>query len=143
MENGPTGREWGSLTREVEEIRHDLRNMKMVVDAQSEMIRDDRVHIVAGQRRSDQALNMRLQKETRAANEALDGGKTRIITTIESPQVAIYGNVAVASYVQAYNNFPHNQRPVPGQPVWVTLVLVKDDGDWGIAHAHVSPTAGN
>jgi len=40
MENGPTGREWGSLTREVEEIRHDLRNMKMVVDAQSEMIRD-------------------------------------------------------------------------------------------------------
>ena len=113
------------------------------LDAQSEMIRDDRVHIVAGLRRSDQALNMRLQKATRAANEALDGGKTIIITTIESPQVAIYGNVAVASYVQAYNNFPHNQRPVPGQPVWVTLVLVKEDGDWGIAHAHVSPTAGN
>ncbi len=67
------------------------------LDAQSEMIRDDRVHIVAGQRRHDQALNMRFQQETRAAIEALDGGKTKIISTIESPQVAIYGNVAVAS----------------------------------------------
>ncbi len=33
-ENGPTGREWGELTREVREIRHDLRNMKMVLDDQ-------------------------------------------------------------------------------------------------------------
>ncbi len=40
MENGPSGREWGSLTREVHEIRHDLRNLKMVVDAQLELIRD-------------------------------------------------------------------------------------------------------
>jgi hypothetical protein len=32
--NGPTGREWGELTREVREIRHDLRSLKMVVDDQ-------------------------------------------------------------------------------------------------------------
>ena len=113
------------------------------LEAQSEMIRDDRVHIVAGQRRSDQAVNFRLQKANRDANEALNGGKTEIITTIESPQVAIYGNVAVASYVQVYNNFPHNKPPAPGQPVWVTLVLVKEGGEWGIAHAHASPTSGN
>lgn len=113
------------------------------LDAQSEMIRDDRVHIVAGQRRSDQAVNLRLQRENRAANEALSGGKTRIITTIESPQVAIYGNVAVASYVQTYNFFPHNQPPAGGQPVWITLVLVKEGGEWGIAHTHASPAGGN
>ena len=34
-ENGPTGREWGDLSREVREIRHDLRNIKMVVDSLS------------------------------------------------------------------------------------------------------------
>tara|TARA_Y100001949_G_scaffold624_1_gene553 strand:- start:2765 stop:3010 length:246 start_codon:yes stop_codon:yes gene_type:complete len=34
-QNGPTGREWGELTREVREIRHDLRNLKMLVDGLS------------------------------------------------------------------------------------------------------------
>ena len=38
-ENGPTGREWGELTREVREIRHDLRNMKMVLDDQVTEVR--------------------------------------------------------------------------------------------------------
>jgi len=33
-ENGPSGREWGELSREVREIRHDLRNLKMVLDDQ-------------------------------------------------------------------------------------------------------------
>jgi len=40
MESGPTGREWGNLTREVEEIRHDLRNLKMVSDSHAEDLRD-------------------------------------------------------------------------------------------------------
>ena len=38
--NGPTGREWGDLTREVREIRHDLRNLKMVVDDQLLQVRE-------------------------------------------------------------------------------------------------------
>ena len=113
------------------------------LEAQAEMIRDDRVHIVAGQRRTDQAQNLEVQKATRDAMEAVNGGKTRIITQIESPQIAIYGNVAVASFVQTYNNFPHNQPASPGQPAWVTLVLVKDSGQWGIAHAHASPAGGS
>ena len=29
----PTEREWGTLTREVQEIRHDLRNSRMVIDS--------------------------------------------------------------------------------------------------------------
>ena len=45
MENGPTGREWGNLTREVEEIRHDLRNLKMITDAHAESIRDIEVRL--------------------------------------------------------------------------------------------------
>jgi len=38
--NGPTGREWGDLTREVREIRHDLRNLKMVVEDQLLQVRE-------------------------------------------------------------------------------------------------------
>jgi hypothetical protein len=38
-ENGPTGREWGNLTRHVEEIRHDLRNHKTVLNMHDEKLR--------------------------------------------------------------------------------------------------------
>ena len=38
-ENGPTGREWGDLSRHVEEIRHDLRNHKLVLNMHDEVIR--------------------------------------------------------------------------------------------------------
>ena len=36
---GPTGREWGNMTRHVEEIRHDLRNTKLVLDMHDEILR--------------------------------------------------------------------------------------------------------
>ena len=29
----PSEREWGTLTREVQEIRHDLRNSRMIIDS--------------------------------------------------------------------------------------------------------------
>jgi len=32
----PTEREWGTLTREVQEIRHDLRGSRMIIDAMVE-----------------------------------------------------------------------------------------------------------
>ena len=32
----PSEREWGTLTREVQEIRHDLRNSRMVIDSMVE-----------------------------------------------------------------------------------------------------------
>jgi len=124
-------------------VIHQYGDLEGDLDSQAKLMRDDRVHIVGGQRRSDQALNLQLQKASRAASEAVNGGKTRIITSIESPQVAIYGNVAVASFVQTYNFFPHNQPASAGQPPWVTLVLVKERGQWGIAHAHASPAGGN
>jgi len=39
-DSGPTGREWGDMSRHVEEIRHDLRNMRLVVDGQMELLLD-------------------------------------------------------------------------------------------------------
>jgi hypothetical protein len=110
--------------------------------AQAKMIRDDRV-MITNIRQTDNAKNMKIQMATRKANEAVTGGKTRFITTIESPHVAIYGNSAVASFVRTFTVLPHNQAPVNGAPNWVTLVLVKEGGDWGIAHTHMSPAGGN
>ena len=113
------------------------------LDAQAKMMRAERVWINGGIRRTDEAKNMAIQKAGRKAGEAVDGGKTKFITTIESPTVALYGDVAVASFVRIFNIYPHNQPAVQGPPVWVTLVLVKEGGEWGIAHTHSSPAGGN
>ena len=109
---------------------------------QTKLIRDDRV-MITNIRQTDNKKNMEIQMATRKAGEAVNGGKTRFITTIESPKVAIYGDTAVASFVRTFTILPHNQAPVNGAPNWVTLVLVKEDGDWGIAHTHMSPAGGN
>ncbi len=110
--------------------------------AQAKLIRDDRV-MITGIRRTDNAKNMEIQMAGRKAGEAVNGGKTRFITTIESPHISIYGNTAVASFIRIFNVYPHNQPAAGGDPQWVTLVLVKEGGDWGIAHTHMSPAGGN
>lgn len=110
--------------------------------AQAKLMRDDRV-MITNIRQTDNAKNMAIQMATRKAGEAMDGGKTEFITTIESPHVAIYGNTAVASFVRTFTILPHNQAPINGSPNWVTLVLVKEGGKWGIAHTHMSPAGGN
>ncbi len=110
--------------------------------AQSKLMRDDRV-MITNIRQTNNDKNMEIQMATRKANEAVSGGKTRFITTIESPHIAIYGNTAVASFVRTFTVLPHNQAPNNGPPNWVTLVLVKEGGDWGIAHTHNSPAGGN
>ncbi len=110
--------------------------------AQARLIRDDRV-MITGVRQTDNAKNMEIQMAGRKAGEAVNGGKTRFITTIESPHIAIYGNTAVASFIRIFNVYPHNQPSAGGNPQWVTLVLVKEGGDWGIAHTHMSPAGGN
>ena len=108
--------------------------------AQARLMRDDRIFIAGGNRRTNEERNMALQMAVREAVEAANGGATRFITPIEGPIVRVYGNVAVASFVRIFNTFPHNQPPnPPGTPNWVTLVLVKEGGRWGIAHTHQSP----
>ncbi len=112
--------------------------------AQSKLMRSDRVYITGGMRQTDEAKNMAIQMAVRQAAEAADGGKMKFIAIIESPRVAIYGNVAVASFIRAFNTFPHNKPPnPPGQATWVSLVLVKEGGKWGIAHTHQSPAGAN
>ena len=118
-------------------------NLEGDLEAQAKMIRDDRV-MITNVRQSDQAKNMAIQIAARKAGEAVNGGKTKVITTTESPQVAVYGKVAVVSFMRTFAFFPHNQpASPPGQPLWVTLVLVKEGGDWDIAHTHMSPAGGN
>lgn len=109
---------------------------------QAKLMRDDRV-MITNIRQTDNAKNMETQMALRKQGEAVNGGKTRFITSIESPHVAIYGNTAVASFMRTFTVLPHNQPPAGGNPNWVTLVLVKEGGKWGIAHTHMSPAGGN
>ncbi len=114
------------------------------LDAQAKLMRSDRVYIVGGMRQTNEAKNMAMQMAARQASEAVNGGKTKFMTIIEGPVIRVYGNVAIASFVRAFNTIPHNQPPnPPGNPNWVTLVLVKEGGKWGIAHTHQSPAGGN
>lgn len=113
------------------------------LEAQAKLMHPDRVFINAGRRQTDNAKNMANQMANREAGEAVNGGKTRFVTTIEGPLVSLYGDTAVASFVRWFNVYPHNQPAVTTPSDWVTLVLVKDGGDWRIVHTHQSPTASN
>jgi len=108
------------------------------LDAQARLIRSDRV-MIAQMRQTDQAANLAVQKAARAANDKANGGPARWILRTESPEVRIYGNTAVASYIRLTSITPPNGPAINTTPLWVTLVLVKDGGSWGIAHTHVSP----
>lgn len=111
---------------------------------QAKLMRPDRVYITGGMRQTDEAKNMAMQMAAREAVETLNGGKTKFMTILEGPLIRVYGNVAVASFVRAFNTIPYNKPPnPPGQPIWVTLVLVKEGGKWGIAHTHQSPVGSN
>lgn len=37
-QDGPSGREWGDITRSVEEVRHDVRNHRLVIEAHQEAL---------------------------------------------------------------------------------------------------------
>jgi len=113
------------------------------LEEQAKLMRPDRVYITQGLRQTDEAKNMANQIATRKAGEAVNGGKTEFVTTIEGPLVSVHGNVAIASFVRWWNVYPHGQAAVLTAPTWVTLVLIKEDGDWLIKHTHQSPLRGN
>ncbi len=113
------------------------------LEAQAKLMRADRVYITGGMRQTDEAKNMANQIAIRKAGEALNGGKTKFVTTIEGPIVSVHGDVAVASFVRWWNVYPHNQASAGSPPTWVTLVLIKERAGWRIKHTHQSPLRGN
>ena len=106
--------------------------------AQRALIRDDRVQI-APTRWTDNDAYMEWQEKERAHRQALSGGTAEFIVDIESPVVRTFGDAAVVSYVRRQMILPPGNPPVTGSPLWQTVVLVKERGDWKIAHTHVSP----
>ena len=98
---------------------------------------------VFGRNRAKDRAEREGYEREEATNEAMAGGKSIFITTVESPQVALYGNVAVASFMSMFSVYPHEQEPIQTEPTWVTLVLVKDGRSWGIAHTRVSTITAN
>ncbi len=112
------------------------------LEAQAQLIRDDRVQITGGIRQSNQAENLKVQIASFNAMVKNDGGTPTMIVRIESPLVKIYGNTAVVSFIRLDNGIPHNQGPRPANAAWATMVLVKEGGDWKIAHHHMSPFGG-
>ena len=107
------------------------------LDAQSELIRDDRV-MITSKRWPNQKENLMIQKERRAANLSRDPDST-LISTISSPVVRIYGEVAIADFVRRTDFIPSMGEMSPPTFTYITLVLVEEDGNWGIAHTHNSP----
>ena len=107
------------------------------LDAQYKLIRDDRV-MIASKRWPNQAENLMIQKERTAANLSRDPD-LKIIATISSPVIRIYDDVAIADFVRRYDFIPSMGEMSPPTFTYITLVLVEEDGNWGIAHTHNSP----
>ncbi|PYO71422.1 MAG: hypothetical protein E6K55_16650 [Gemmatimonadetes bacterium] len=119
----------------------------MDMPAQAKLMSADRVWIGQGAgRRTDQAMNMRIQQ---AAYDALKKGVPGIQTFTEDRDRLIKfhanGAIAIASFYRYTTTVISPTAPLEvakaaaaPPPAAVTLVLEKRDGDWKIVHTHVS-----
>ncbi len=119
----------------------------MDMNAQAQLMSADRVWVAQGAgRRTDQAMNMRIQQ---AAFDQLKKRLPGVQTFTEDRDrlIRFYGNgsVAVASFFRYTTTvLPPSTPPEvakefgPTPAVAITLVLEKRDGDWKIVHTHVS-----
>ena len=107
------------------------------LDAQAELIRDDRVMIAGADKWPDQKDNLMIQKERRSATLKRDPN-WKIMQTIISPEVRIYGNVAVAHFIRRFDFIAGEGEVSPPAFNNATMILVKEKGKWGIAHTHFS-----
>jgi hypothetical protein len=113
------------------------------LEVQAGMIRDDRVMVSPAGRQASQAHNLRDQLAVHNARVKMAGGEPQYLISIHSPVIQVYGNTAVASFVRQFRVLPYNADPMPTTRAWFSMVLVKERGDWGIAHTHVSPINNN
>ena len=122
---------------EVIEVIKTWASLEGDLNAQAEIIRDDRVMIAGSYVWPDQEDNLMIQNERREATLKRDSG-WKIMQTIISPKVRIYGNVAVAHFVRRFDFIPSEGDVSPPSMDNATMVLVKEKGKWGIAHSHFS-----
>jgi ketosteroid isomerase-like protein len=113
-------------------------NLESDLGAQAAMIRKDRVQIVGAVRKRNQDTNLASQQFNHDADLAAYGDATRRLILIEDPEIRIYGATAVASFTQIYFTANAGQPANPPMRAWSTLVLVKNEGQWKIAHHHWS-----
>ena len=108
------------------------------LEAQSELVTDDRIQLFAMWRRVDQAQNLRVQLAKREAILKQDPD-WNVLVTVEAPIVRIYGDdAAVVSFKRMYEVIPGNAAPRPIYQTYISMTLIKENGDWKIAHMHGS-----
>lgn len=107
------------------------------LEAQAALIRDDRIQIFNMTRVSDQAINLKDQVTRWKAVQKKSPG-TKLLIRIESPIIRVYDNTAVASFVRYAQAIPGDDFPRSTNAAFMTMVLVKERGDWKIAHLHGS-----
>ncbi len=89
---------------------------------------------------------MKVQIAGEKLSKKLDPGSQLIVTAVD-PIIRIYGDVAVASFYRYWDFIPSAEyvKESPGNvptappPNIMTLVMVKQNGAWKIAHTHMSP----
>ncbi len=132
-----SGQIYSSQEEEVVEFIKNWAALEGDLDAQAQLIRDDRVMISGANKWPDQSDNLMIQKERRSATLKRDPN-WKIIQTIISPEVRIYGNVAVAHFQRRFDFIAGEGEVSPPAFNNATMILVKDKGKWGISHTHFS-----
>lgn len=110
------------------------------LDEQAKLHRDDRTWVNFMVRQTDEALNLRMQKEARAAFLKQAPGNT-LLNYMMAPVVKVYGNAAVVSFINVRRNVPADAMPGPANRTFVSLVLIKEGSAWKIGHYHRSGSA--
>lgn len=119
---------FGDDESDVMEVIKTWASLEGDLNKQAELIRDDRVMIAGSYVWPDQKDNLMIQNERRAATLKRDSD-WKIMQTIISPKVRIYGNVAVAHFIRRFDIIPSEGEVSPPSMDNGTMVLVKDKGN--------------
>ena len=108
------------------------------LEAQAELVTDDRIQLFEMWRRADQAQNLKVQLAQRASILKQDPD-WNVIVTVEAPIVHIYGDdAAVVSFKRMYEVIPGNEPPKAMWQTYISMTLIKENEGWRIAHMHGS-----